>query len=211
MYTEGRITELLRRLQVVASLQPHEKLSVQPCGSISVCTPTALAGPCRFVSGDGRETTVAAVCRTVDELAGQLRMLARLYSRGEVGVEGVLARWTSEMYACWTGLETLKTTYHGDGAAIAHISSVQHSLDRVVDHVELALGRTCVHRDGVTRPSSPDPAEKHRAEIAAGATLATLATGATDTTRAAVSGETRVDRTGAGTTVTTVSESPREG
>ena len=157
VYTEGRIIELLRRLQVVASLQPHEKLSVQPCGSISVCTPTALSGTYRFVAGDGRDTSVAAVSRTVDELAGQLRMLARLYARGDAGVEGVLARWTGEMYACWTGLETLKTTYHGDGATVAHIASVQHSLDRAVDHVELAIGRRCVHRDGVTRPSDTDP------------------------------------------------------
>ncbi len=150
VHVEPRIVTLLQQLHVVASLQPHEKLSLSKSSGLSVHAPGTFTAATRLLSGDSRNNTVDAVHEIVRELGGLLLTLSDLLRAGHEQHSTRLAEWTREMYSCWTGLETLKQTYAGDTGVVARLGTVQKEVDRIVDVVEAATGRGCVTRRGVT-------------------------------------------------------------
>ena len=162
VHVEPRITLLLQRLSVVASLLPHEKLCVHASGDLTVQAPCASTSALRRFTGQTRSGAIDAVSQAVTETAGLLHTLAELHGRGQEGLGPLLQRWTREMYGSWTGLETLKQTYRDDSATVSRLVAVQHALDRAVDQVEAALGDTVCSRVHKTPEpgarASPKPA-----------------------------------------------------
>lgn len=135
-----RCEHLLRQLSVVATLLPHERLTITGDSVIKKQTPDIATTIMRTLNGDSRETTLTGVRRLVEELEGIFRTeLTRLEAGGEP-LRRALVEWCRTLTAAGLGLGNLKVTYASDASAAAGVTQILTSLQELVRDVEEACG-----------------------------------------------------------------------
>jgi hypothetical protein len=151
VFSRQRIETLLHGIRVVASLQPHEKLSVNSAGELSVDVPSTAAPFLRTLRGDSRLHGISTVDGIVNELAALLRTEADRSARGATGIRAQLQSWTHDMYLGTAGLRVLAQTYHGDSSTVSRIAALQRAIEAAVTSIERRLGQVFVEKGCTVR------------------------------------------------------------
>jgi len=133
----ARSEVLLHRLAVVATLRPHEKISVTPTGDINKMEPSVGTALARTFAGDSRARTLDAVGGIIAEMAAIVRTEACRARDGHVELAPVLSRWAAHLASAGNGLAQLEVTYEGDASTVSAIRALRATVDDAVEQASL--------------------------------------------------------------------------